>query len=197
MNYPIGITSTVLLLLTALIVTAQPDSVSQDTLTKFSEKQTTVKYAIPDKNDPAEVAYQKRIRKTRIDGVYIPKDLYDTFAQFDRLMGDATRSQFKNLSEEEAGKKFHLILWICNNWGFYEGSRLSHYLREMGIFHPESQAHFLVTTYHRQLNGKSLQLKETAQFYKNKNESAKKQQLEGHEVIDQQTRQRPRGEENH
>lgn len=169
---------------------AQPAPIQEDTTKQKKEKQTTIKRAAIAKDDPAEIAYQKRIRKSRIDGVYIPKDLYDTFTQFDRLMGPETQQQFKVLPEEQAGKKFHLIMWICNNWGLYEGSRLSHYLREMGISHPEAQAHFLITAYHRKLNKKDLGLKETVQFYKEKNEAKKKKELENETILFEEKRKR-------
>ena len=100
----------------------------------------------PSVDDPAEVAYQKRILKSRINGVYIPKDLYDAFAQLNRLMDAPTRQMFKSMTEEEAGKKLYLIMWMGNNWGMYQGSRLSHYIQNLGISNPEHKADFLIIT---------------------------------------------------
>lgn len=127
----------------------------------------------PAADDPYELNYQKRIKKQRLNGVYIPKDLYDAFSQLDRLMDLKTRAEFQLLPEARAGRKFYLIMWIVNNWGFYEGSRLSHYIRQLGITHPEHMAHFLVITYHRKLNKKELDLKERVEFYKEKEEKLK------------------------
>lgn len=146
----------------------------------------------PSVDDPAELAYQKRILKSRINGVYIPKDLYDAFAQLNRLMDAPTQKQFQSMTEEEAGKKLYLIMWICNNWGMYEGSRLSHYIQNLGISNPEHKAHFLIMTYHRELNKKDLGLKERVEFYQNKVEEAKARKAKKGKVIHEETRQRPR-----
>ena len=146
----------------------------------------------PSVDDPAEVAYQKRILKSRINGVYIPKDLYDAFAQLNRLMDEPTRKQLQLMTEEEAGKKLYLIMWICNNWGMYEGSRLSHYIQKLGISNPEHKAHFPITTYHRELNKKDLGLKERVEFYQKKTEEAKARKAKKGKVIHEETRQRPR-----
>ncbi len=142
--------------------------------------------------DPAEQAYQKRILKSRLNGVYIPKDLYDAFAQLNRLMDEPTRKQFQLMTEEEAGKKLYLIMWICNNWGMYEGSRLSHYIHNMGISNPEAKAHFLITTYHRELNKKDLDIKERVEFYQKKVEEEKARKAKRSTIIHEETRQRPR-----
>ncbi len=146
----------------------------------------------PSVDDPAEQAYQKRILKSRLNGVYIPKDLYDAFAQLNRLMDEPTRKQFQSMTEEEAGKKLYLIMWICNNWGMYGGSRLSHYIQNIGISNPEAKAHFLITTYHRELNKKDLGIKERVEFYQKKVEEEKARKAKNSVIIHEETRQRPR-----
>ena len=143
-------------------------------------------------DDPAEQAYQKRIMKSRLNGVYIPKDLYDSFAQLNRLMDEPTRNQFKAMTEEKAGKKLYLIMWMCNNWGMYEGSRLSHYIQNLGITNPESKAHFIITTYHRNLNKEDLGIKERVEFYQKKADEEKARKSKNSKVIHEETRQRPR-----
>ena len=150
----------------------------------------------PSVDDPAEVAYQKRILKSRINGVYIPKDLYDSFAQLNRLMDEPTRQQFKSMTEEEAGKKLYLIMWMGNNWGMYQGSRLSHYIQNLGITNPEHKAHFLIITYHRELNKKELDIKERVEFYQMKVEEDKARRAKKGKVIHEETRQRPRNSSN-
>ncbi len=146
----------------------------------------------PSVDDPAEQAYQKRILKSRLNGVYIPKDLYDAFAQLNRLMDEPTRKQLQVMTEEEAGKKLYLIMWISNNWGMYEGSRLSHYIQNLGISNPESKAHFIITTYHRELNKKDLGIKERVEFYQKKADEKKARKAKNSKVIHEETRQRPR-----
>lgn len=141
----------------------------------------------PSVEDQYEVAYKKLIRKQFINDVYIPKDLYDSFSQLDRLMGEETKGKFRLLPEERAGRKFYLIMWMVNNWNFYEGSRLSHYVRQLGITHPESMAHFIIVTYHRHLNKKDLNIKERVEFYTKK---AKEKQEKNQKVLHKETRKR-------
>lgn len=152
--------------------------------TSFAQKSPTVV-------DKHEVAYKKLIRKQFINDVYIPKDLFDAFAQLDRLMDKETRANFQLLPEERAGRKFYLIMWMVNNWNFYEGSRLSHYIRNIGITHPESMAHFVIVTYHRQLNDKDLNIKERVEFYTKKSEDLKKKRQK---ILKEETRKRAREE---
>ena len=142
----------------------------------------------PPVEDTYEKIYQERIKKQRLNGVYIPKDLYDAFTALDRLMDPETRGQFAALEEERAGKKFYLIMWIVNNWSFYEGSRLSHYVRNIGITYPEHMAHFIITTYHRQLNKKELNIGERVAFYQQKTLEEKERKAKNSEILFEEKR---------
>jgi len=109
-----------------------------------------------------EKEYQKRIKKQRLYGIYIPKDIGDSFAQLNRLTSQSSKQAFKNAPEEVAVRKLHFSLgrWIIHNWGFYGGSRLSHHLKGIGVTHPDEQARLLIRSYHRFLNDKPLEIKE-------------------------------------
>ena len=111
--------------------------------------------------------YNKRIKKERLYGVYIPKDLPDAFTQLNKLTAQEARVSFKNVPEEVAVKKLHFSLgrWIIHNWGFYGGSRLSHHLKQIGVNHPDDQARVIITGYHRYLNKKPLEIKKLADSY--------------------------------
>lgn len=107
-------------------------------------------------------AYEKRIKKERLYGVYIPKDIADSFGALNSLTAQSSRQAFKNAPEEVAVKKLHFSLgrWIIHNWGFYGGSRLSQHIKELGVTHPDDQAKLIILSYHRYLNKKPLQVKE-------------------------------------
>ena len=109
-----------------------------------------------------EKEYQKRITKQRLFGVYIPKDIGDSFSQLNRLTSQSSKQVFKNAPEEVAVKKLHFSLgrWIIHNWGFYGGSRLSHHLKELGVTHPDEQARLIIRSYHRYLTKKPLQIEQ-------------------------------------
>ncbi len=102
--------------------------------------------------------YQKRIRKAKLNGIYIPRNLGDAHARLNQLISPEARQKFKNMTEDQVRHKlfFSLGRWITYNWGFYEGSRLSARLRKLGIYHPDDMAEFIMITYHRKMNHKEL-----------------------------------------
>lgn len=109
--------------------------------------------------------YDWRIRQERLDGVYIPRDLVNSFEELNRLIDAGAKQRFKQAPEEEAVRKLYFSFgrWVIQKWGFYEGSRLSHYLRNLGVFHPEDMAHVVIVSYHRYLNKTPLELKAQVQ----------------------------------
>ena len=104
-----------------------------------------------------EANYAKRIQMEVINGVYIPVDLEDAFAELNRLSDPAGLANFKNAPETSISQShFGLQQWVQLNWGLEEGSRLSHYLKSKGFSFPDDMAWIIVLTYHRHLNGKPL-----------------------------------------
>ena len=132
-----------------------------------------------------EKKYKKRIKKERLYGVFIPKDLADAFIQLNILIDKSSQTKFKNMSEKDAVKKLHFSFgrWMIHNWGFYGGSRYSHYVKGLGIHHPEEMASFTILMYHRYLNKKKLNVKEYLKTFKEKKEAKKKEQLKKGKVL--------------
>ena len=106
--------------------------------------------------------YEKRIKMEMINGVYIPADLEDAFSELDRLSDPAGLIQFKEAPEDSIRRKLHFGLgrWIMVNWGLEEGSRISHYLKERGVSHPDDMVEVLIITWHRRLNQQPLRFDE-------------------------------------
>lgn len=98
--------------------------------------------------------YKANIHKSRINGVYIPKDITDAYEEFVHLSPPEALDQFRLAPEQEVASKLHFGIgrWMMVNWSFYEGSRLSHALRNIGLLHPDDMADFLITVFHRKLN---------------------------------------------
>ena len=117
-----------------------------------------------------EMEYQQRIKLQKIEGHYIPKDVDDAMAELDQIVDMVGKAKFKAQSEEIAVKQIHFSFgrWMIVNWGFYEGSRLSHYLRGMGVTYPDDMASVLMTCYHRHLNNRPLGLEDLAISYAEK-----------------------------
>ena len=127
-----------------------------------------------------EKQYESRIKKSKINGIYIPYDLGDCFVQLNKLISREAKGQFKAAPEQVVAKKLHYSLgrWIWHNWGFYGGSRLSVYLNKVGIDHPEDMSTFLIITYHRYLNKKPIKVKELAEEIRAKRDKLRKKKSE-------------------
>ena len=132
-----------------------------------------------------EENYKKRIEQTTLAGQYIPKDLPDAIAELNKLTDEVSRTKFKAMSENDAVHKLYFSLgrWITTNWGFYEGSRLSHYLREVGITFPEDQAISLILAWHRSLNKLPINFKEIRDRIVEKRKKANEERLKNATII--------------
>jgi len=117
-----------------------------------------------------EAEYAARVKLDRINGRYIPKNIGDAMLELDKLVDPGGKMKFKSQPEKEGVRRIHFSFgkWMIVNWSFYEGSRLSHYLREKGITYPDDMADALMTFYHRHLNGKPLGIDELASYYSEK-----------------------------
>lgn len=112
--------------------------------------------------------YEKNIKKERLFGVYIPRDMEDAFVELERLSDKVSIDKFRSADEDDVATKLHFGLgnWMIVNWRFYEGSRFSHYLKLMGVSHPDDMAQYTIVSWHRKLNGKPLEMEERAQRYR-------------------------------
>jgi hypothetical protein len=117
-----------------------------------------------------EKQYQERIRKDKLNGVYIPKNLDDALLNLDKLISVEAQQKMKEIPEDSVCLYLHHRLgqWIILNWGFYGGSRLSHYLRSAGVTFPDDMADFIILAYHRRLNGKPVLIRELAPIFREK-----------------------------
>ncbi|MBK9149894.1 MAG: hypothetical protein IPM26_02430 [Saprospiraceae bacterium] len=108
---------------------------------------------------PSDSAYQANIKKSKLYGVYIPRDLDDALAQLMKLTDEEGRNKLKKTDENTVAKKlrFGLGRWMEYNWNFAEGSRFSHYLREKGLYNQDDMVRFMLITFHRHVNGKNLE----------------------------------------
>lgn len=132
---------------------------------KIKEKEIINKFV--DKEKKLEEKQKIKYDTDTINGVYIPKDLADCFAQINSFWDDSTKMQVKNLEEREFTSKVHLGfgMWIRNNWQLWGGSRLSKYFNDLGIFHPDDMSGIILVSYHRHLNNQEPNLEAQIQYY--------------------------------
>jgi hypothetical protein len=139
-----------------------------------------------------EAQYQERIKKEKLNNVYIPKNLDDAMLQLDKNISAESQARIKNIPEDSVCMFLHNRLgqWMILNWGFYGGSRLSHYLRSAGVTFPDDMADFLILAYHRRLNGKSIEIRELAKYFREKRKKEFEEEKKQGKVISEETRKR-------
>ncbi|MBU6342076.1 MAG: hypothetical protein KGS48_11335 [Bacteroidetes bacterium] len=141
-----------------------------------------------------ERQYQERIKKDKLGNVYIPKNLDDALQQLDKLISPESQVKIKEIPAEKVVDELHgrLGQWIILNWGFYGGSRLSHYLRSAGVTYPDDQADFILLAYHDKLNGKPINIKELATKYRQKRKEAWEKEQKSRKVIKEEIHKKNR-----
>ncbi len=143
---------------------------------------------IPKNEAEYDSLYAKRILQEEIDGTYIPRDLNDAFAELKRLSSAADLQKLKAAPEDVARYRLHFGLgrWMIVNWGFYEGSRLSHYLKSAGLEQPDDMARVILVCFHRHLNQKDLKFEEEVVFYRGLREKERLEKESQKQVISEE-----------
>lgn len=108
--------------------------------------------------------YEKNIQKTRINEIYIPKDLNDAFKELSELSTSESLAKFSKADPDFVVKRLHYGLgrWIIVNWNLYDGSRIGEHIKSYGISHPDDQTRFILLTFHNFLNQKDLNISQIA-----------------------------------
>lgn len=103
--------------------------------------------------------YNENIKKSRLYGVYIPRDIDDALGKLMELTTEEARKPFNKVDEETIAKKLYFGLgrWMEYNWNFEEGSRFSHYLRNKGLVYTEDMTRCMLILFHRHVLGKPLE----------------------------------------
>jgi len=151
-------------------------------------------FAPPANEKEFERQYQERITKDRLFGIYIPKNLDDALVQLDKLSSEESKKIFLSIPEDSVCRVMHNRLgqWMIVNWSFYEGSRLSHYLRSAGVTYPDDMADFLILAFHRHLNGKTVTVKELAPRFREMRRKALEQDRRDGQLLKETVRKRPK-----
>ncbi|MBC7885064.1 MAG: hypothetical protein H7X99_06285 [Saprospiraceae bacterium] len=102
--------------------------------------------------------YQVNIKKSKLYGVYIPRDIDDALSKLMELTTPEARKPMIRVHEDTIARKLHFGLgrWMEYNWNFDEGSRFSHVLREKGLTYTEDMTRFMLIIFHRHVSNKPL-----------------------------------------
>jgi hypothetical protein len=107
--------------------------------------------------------------------VYIPKDLDDCFVELKKILSKETVEKMKSEPEKDM-IQYHLGfgMWMRNNWGLWQGSRLSEWFNEKGIYHADDMSGIIFHSFWRHLNDKPLELDQQIKHYEEYWEKMKK-----------------------
>lgn len=102
----------------------------------------------------------------------IPRNLTECFSVLDEIFSESKEDQewFVSSTEEEVTSGLHsgLGMWIRNTWGFWKkDTELYTVLNNMGLWHADDMYNVIITSYHRKIQGKELNLKEQIQQHIN------------------------------
>ncbi len=101
-----------------------------------------------------------------------PATLEETFLYLNQMLDDTQKYGFMTIPEDVATSRLHrgFGMWIRNNWGLWRNSKLKHYFLSKGVGHPDDMSGIILTSYHRYLNNKPIDLegqtKKYQDFYK-------------------------------
>ena len=100
----------------------------------------------------------------------IPKNIHECLTILDEIFNESADDfdWFKSSIEDEAVSGLHngLGRWIRNSWGLWSrDTDLYGVLKNMGLWHADDMYSIILTSYHRKINGKELNLKEQIQTH--------------------------------
>lgn len=144
---------------------------------------------------PSDSLYNENIKKSRLYGVYIPRDVEDALVRLDKLTDETAREPLKKIHEDTMARKlfFGLGRWMEYNWNFEEGSRFSHYLRKKGLVYTEDMTRFMLITYHRHITGKDLKSESLVKRILDERKKKQKKAQDQMPVIHSETKILPSG----
>lgn len=104
----------------------------------------------------------------------IPYNLNECFEELKVILCEKDLNDFTSDTEEKV-VTWHNNLgrWIRNNWGLWEGGPLKDYFQSLELHHPDDMSGVILTSFHRHLNNKPIeleeQIKEYLEFWANQN----------------------------
>ena len=144
--------------------------------------------------------YEWRLRQEVLYGTYIPKDVNEVLLELNKKIDSPSKAKFAALTETEAVTKlfFSLGRWMTHNWSLFEGSRLSKFMQDLGIHHPDDMVRFFIITYHRSLTKRPLEVKELVKQIQEKEEKEKQERLKKGTILYEEKKkvEKPNGNKN-
>jgi len=130
--------------------------------------------------------------KNKYDEDYVPKNLKDAITYLDCTWSEEDKTEFKIKPEEDAVSDLHFGTGraIRNNWGLWKrrNNWLTLSFNARGITHPDDISSIILTSFHRHLNNKDIQINEQVKYYKEYWKKSSKQYKDEEKLISQKLR---------
>lgn len=96
-----------------------------------------------------------------------PSNLEGALNYFEKNWTDNAKNSFKNKPEKDAVTELHTTVgrWIRNNWIKDGNDSFVKQFNEIGVYHPDDISSIVLTSLHRKLNHKDLDIEKQAQYY--------------------------------
>ncbi|QGK74411.1 DUF6794 domain-containing protein [Flavobacterium sp. SLB02] len=97
----------------------------------------------------------------------VPSSLDESLHYFEKNWTESAKNSFKSKPENEAVTELHMTvgMWIRNNWIRNGNESIVKECNTIGIYHPDDISSIILTSLHRKLNHKDLNLEKQAQHY--------------------------------
>lgn len=104
-----------------------------------------------------------------VSGAKPPKNIDEAIAYFEKTWTEKKKEEFKSKPERTAVLDAHhsVGMWIRNEW--IRGKRdtlLTNQFNDLGIYHPDDMSSIILTSLHRKLNNKPIDIEGQVQQYK-------------------------------
>ncbi|WP_051229773.1 DUF6794 domain-containing protein [Psychroserpens burtonensis] len=109
---------------------------------------------------------------------YIPKNLKDAIEYLNCELSESDKTEFKNKEEDDAVTELHFGtgMGIRNGWELWKGkNQISRFFNSKGISHPDDISSIILTSFHRELNNKPIDLDSQIKYYKSYWENSRKE----------------------
>lgn len=120
----------------------------------------------------------------------LPKNLDEAVSYFENTWSESQKEDFRKLPEDSAVAQLHFSvgLWIRNNWIRNDGDPgLKNYFNSIGVSNPDDISSIILTSLHRKLNNRQVDLNGQVESYKaywepimNCEEKSKKEAVENY-----------------
>jgi hypothetical protein len=108
-----------------------------------------------------------------------PNNLEESFAELDRILPQSEKLMIR-LSSDSSMLSYHrgLGMALRNEWGLWQGSKISKYFKDQGIHHADDMSSIILKSYWKRLHNQPLQLEEQIAYYKVYWEKVRQQEAE-------------------